>query len=76
MYEVDQHIIEEAVKCDRKFECLKEGCCPSCNIQEGTHPKVMFLTKNERFCNYNLRFGGSDVCRCPVRKEIHRKYKE
>lgn len=75
MYEVDKSIIDLAVNCDIKYNCLSEGGKPCCNVESCVNCSVHFLEKLERDCLYHQEFGFSNVCICPVRKEIYRKYK-
>ena len=74
MYVIDKSILNQANKCDRDFECLTNPTQPSCKISSCINQNIHFLEKLERSCPYNIEFGYSPICTCPVRKEIYNKY--
>ena len=73
--EIDDRIISITTHCHADFECLKSDCAPCLNstVERWIDAKVLFVNcKNG--CNYKMRFVNSNVCNCPTRNEIYRKY--
>jgi len=79
MYEVSDKSIMNTQKCSHDFSCLKNGKCGNrelCKVAEQDGENVLFLVSNKQIkCNYNLSFGFSHICTCPVRYEISMKYR-
>ena len=73
--EIEAKIIE-ATKCDKNFECLSNEnyICLTSSVDRAIDGKVHFITCIFENCHYKMRFGNSQICNCPVRKEIFNKY--
>jgi hypothetical protein len=76
--EIKKEIIESAKKCEYNFECLsnKNCFCLSSIVNNIIYDKALFIKCNENSCGYNIIFGQSTICTCPVRSEIFKKYKQ
>jgi len=75
--EIDDKIIKAAVNCKRCFACLAGGGKMNCKVESSIRNELLFvkcLTKDP--CNYKSSFGNKNICKCPVRIEIFRKYKK
>lgn len=72
--EIDQKVLDLATRCRNEKRCLKEGC--HCKVVDSVAGKVFFVEGEAgRTCSYCLSFGDARYCNCPVRQELHRKYK-
>ncbi|MBK7105921.1 MAG: hypothetical protein IPH62_11620 [Ignavibacteriae bacterium] len=68
-------IIKSEDKCDIKYACLeKENHC--CYIEKSIDNELLFITYQNRKCNYFAKYGDSKFCMCPIRKENYKKYHE
>jgi hypothetical protein len=71
---VDEEIIMKATLCHKDFSCQK-GYQPCCSVNYDMEDGILFITKESCHCFYNLRFGiVTEICTCPVRREIFRLY--
>jgi hypothetical protein len=72
---VDDNILQKTTKCKNNFSCLA-GETPICNVENCIDNKIHFIKcVSNKLCNYRVPFGYSDVCTCPVRKELYNSYK-
>ncbi len=76
-------IVEEGLlsktKCEYEFSCLESDQCACgdkmCTVFSANGENVLFLQDQGNFtCSFLIYFGGSAICRCPVRYAIYRKY--
>jgi len=68
---VSEGTVREAVQCERGHACLcGEGLC---EVDAAAFGEVLFCRAG-RWCRYQMPFGDGAICRCPVRKEIYRRY--
>jgi hypothetical protein len=71
---VEDNIIQQTTKCGKNFSCLA-GETP-CSVEHCIDNKLHFIKcVSNKLCNYRVPFGYSDVCTCPVRKELYNSYK-
>ena len=73
--EISDDIIMKVTECTKKFSCLSAYRKDLCEIE--SHPsESVFLIKclNDETCYYIDTFGYSNICTCPVRQEIYRRY--
>jgi hypothetical protein len=73
---IGQDIISKATVCTNDFSCVSGDKSCLCEIE--SHPKepLYFLTHlNNKRCNYSYVFGYYNVCLCPVRQEIYKRYR-
>lgn len=74
-YDLPQDIIDKASQCKFEFSCLNPETPRRCSVESVVLGTAVFVKKNDdNFCNYNLPFGYSHICTCPVRKALHEKY--
>ena len=74
--EIDLEIIDNTKQCPRDFQCLTEYGKPFCSVEEVVAEDVLFIKSPAGItCNYNMPYGDGNVCLCPTRKELYRKYK-
>ena len=72
---ISDAIIEQATKCDRRFSCLTGNLEGSCRTRKCVADEVLFVEDGkDEACAYLRSFGSSQICLCPVRKEIYRRY--
>ena len=76
--EIKKEVIDSTKKCDHKFECLsKKDCiCLVSKAKSIIYNKALFIECEESNCKYNIIYGQSTICTCPVRNEIFKKYKQ
>lgn len=80
-YSVPESVIEETAACPYSFSCLETGQCgdrPMCSVDYAIPDNILFLkTEAPADCPYRWPFGiNRQVCKCPVRYFIWRRYKE
>jgi len=73
---IPQDIIQKATKCSKNFRCLSDDnhnlCQTICNMNND----VLFVKcKDDKDCSYFEPHDKTELCTCPVRKEIYRLYK-
>jgi len=72
--EVSEEVLEKTDKCWHAYKCLagtRNGMCPA----RDRIGSILFVEKADpSYCPYHVTFGYSDVCTCPVRREIHARY--
>jgi PAS domain S-box-containing protein len=68
--------LDETERCSNDFACLwSEDGKPYgfCEIKNADGENVLFLKgKMSLHCSYHLRFGYSDICRCPTLYKLYR----
>ena len=79
VFVVKDRIKNEADKCPRSFACLATAECdgrPMCEVEEVNGRSFLTLKARECIlsCPYRVPLGRRQICTCPVRAEIHRKY--
>ena len=73
--EMDKEVLKKTI-CENNFECLNNEDHNYCKVEKSIEDKVFFIENfNHRDCNNTIPFGKSDICICPVRKEIFKKYR-
>lgn len=73
--DIDKKIIEETIKCEKSFDCLKNDKHVYCKVENCVSSEVHFVKcLNDEYCVYRMSFGESYICNCPTRKEIYNKY--
>ena len=73
---IKNNILQQTEHCQKKFSCLKNDNSISSELKKidrHVDCKVLFLNCNE-MCKYNMHFGNLNICNCPTRKEIFKKY--
>ncbi len=78
MYRLPAEVRAAAVKCPRGVCCVDSGRCggaPLCEVSYADGANVLFLADEGGMdCPYRLQYGTGQVCSCPVRFAIHRRY--
>jgi len=79
MFTVDAHS-QKITNCENVFSCLTEGKCGDrdmCDVNYANGEHVLFLHNREQtICKYRSAYGYSQICTCPTRFAIYRKYKQ
>ena len=79
-FTVSEQVLKETTMCETNFSCLESGQCgdkPMCEVAYANGQNLLFLKTKDSFnCLYRVPFGYSQVCRCPARFAIHKKYGE
>ena len=77
IYTISADILKET-DCQNDFSCLTTGKCGDremCEVDYLNGPNVSFLkTKEYANCIHRLNYGGMQMCNCPTRYAIHKKY--
>ncbi len=78
IFEVGKDILDKTIECKKDKACL----CDSkimCEVEDYIPDEIIFVycdSYRRKNCKYHLSFGGADLCGCPTRIEIFRKYEE
>ena len=73
--EINEAIIKETKNCNKDFSCLENKDQLYCKVKKCISNSIHFIECNDDLsCLYNLNYGDSNICTCPVRKEIFNKY--
>lgn len=74
-YKIPSPVIDEAEKCRKQHACLSDPYHEICrvNAKSGKTPRLI-ACQNDAPCPYNSKIGSQQVCSCPVRHAIYRKY--
>jgi len=73
-FEICKKIVAQASKCHNKHACLSDQRA-MCKSENNISDIIFVKFKESEKCKYNHEFGRTMVCHCPVRKEIHKRYK-
>lgn len=72
--EVSQEIRQKTDKCWRGFACLSDAEAGVCAVHDHVGG-VLFVEKiKQAYCPYDVTFGYSHICACPVRRELFERY--
>ena len=71
---IDDNIIKKTAKCQKNFSCLS-GETTLCKVEESMGEVIFIKCMNNNPCEYRVNFGYSQICNCPVRKELYKRYK-
>lgn len=75
-FDIHPETVRKADKCVHDKCCLSGSCHTNCNITRSVNDSVFFVDGPESlYCPYQMSFGNSFICTCPVRQEIYKKYK-
>ncbi len=74
--EIEPEIIENTTQCRWDLQFLNEYGKPFCSVEDVVAEDVLFIKcKAGIICNYTMPHGERNICLCPIRKELYRKYK-
>jgi hypothetical protein len=72
---ISEDTLKNTTECKEGFSCLHgEGKC-LCEVEYAIHDEVLFVKYTNKGCRYFRCFGYSYICTCPIRKEIHNRYR-
>ena len=73
-YRVPQQTIAAAARCRHDNSCLETGRCGTgalCAVAEADGDSILYLDSAAPLqCPYQLKFGGKQVCTCPVHYDL------
>ena len=72
--EIDKELLEKTTDCNKDFACLNNDKHICCKVEHCVNNKVHFVKCLDNYCSYRMSYGYSDICNCPIRKEIFNKY--
>jgi len=79
MFTVNSHSLN-ITSCENDYSCLTEKKCGDrdmCDVKHANGEHVLFLDDKEHaLCKYRLAYGYNQICTCPTRFAIYRKYKQ
>ena len=75
--QVQDQTREQTSECKFSFQCLEEATRNVCTISPCLVEEVYFLhTTKNHLCSYKKKIGScSYICKCPIRKELYRRYR-
>jgi hypothetical protein len=74
--DIDEKIIQNT-KCKKQFACLNNKNHKCCVVKSCIDKQLCFIDcAGKIYCNYQMSFGNSEICNCPVRGVIYNKYKK
>ena len=72
--EVSEKTRQKTDKCWRGFACLSNATNGVCAVRDQVGD-VLFVEKTRQaYCPYDVTFGYSHICSCPVRHELFERY--
>ncbi|MCX9011739.1 MAG: hypothetical protein OIN66_11535 [Candidatus Methanoperedens sp.] len=73
---ISEDILKKTSRCKKNFSCLSGEISTLCKVEFCIEDKIHFIRCVTTMpCSYKIPFGYSYVCICPVRKELHNRYK-
>ena len=79
-FNISIKVLQETTKCPNNFSCLISGQIENsvgCKVQWAGSYNVLFLQSKEPLtCSYKLPFGEGQICKCPTRFAIYKKYRQ
>jgi hypothetical protein len=77
-FDIPAEVLATTLECPHSFSCLTTGKCGDkelCSIQNYVADEISILqTKSRADCPYRKVLGTMQICRCPTRNAIVRKY--
>ena len=72
---ISEETKKATTKCKTGYSCLNRGKANICKVEDCLDGKFHFIKRPwENDCTYQISFGFSTCCDCPIRKEIYKKY--
>ena len=72
---IPQDIIKKATKCLKNLRCLSVDSHNLCKVICSMNNDVLFVKcMDDKDCSYFEPHDKTELCTCPVRKEIYRRY--
>ncbi len=72
--QVSEEARQRTDKCQRGFACLSPDQKPGCAVRRAVRHALFVNREDSPSCSYDMGFGYSHICSCPVRWEIHSRY--
>jgi len=74
-YPVDRLTLRITTRCNKDFICQSDKQKELCKIEVRKFNSITsILCLEKKPCNYQLSVGFSNVCGCPTRSELFKKY--
>lgn len=74
-YQISQEILDDADRCFSNYACLHDCRHTLCDVgKDERGVSRIFVCKEKTGCAYSSDLGQHQVCSCPVRHAIHKKY--
>ena len=75
LIKIDDKTLQITKKCQRSFGCLDDKQLDMCTIERCIEGNGCYL-KTAVFpdCNYQISLVNSEICSCPTRSELYKKY--
>jgi hypothetical protein len=76
-FDIDNSTVRHTTKCSENFSCLDGRRECLCSVDDCSEGKIHFIVpeRDNLHCDYQIPFGYSFTCNCPVRKEIYNVYR-
>ncbi len=74
MFEVSAETCQRTEKCWRGFACLSSDEDIICPARDHVNDVLFVERTAQSYCPYDITFGYSHICSCPVRCEIYERY--
>jgi hypothetical protein len=76
-FTVSQESRDKATGCLFDFQCQQNNSGSMCTVEKEINNYGVFIKNCNRkeFCSYRLSYGFTQICLCPVRLEIFKKYR-
>ena len=74
--EVSEKIRQKTDRCWRGFACLSGTQDGRCAVRERVGDVIFVEKSGQAYCPYDVTFGYSHICSCPVRRELFERYGE
>jgi hypothetical protein len=79
-FNISTQVLQETTRCPNNFSCLLSGQAGDpveCKVQWADGKNVLLLeSKKPLACPYRFLFGEGQICTCPTRSAIYKKYKQ
>ena len=75
-FDVSEETRDRTNQCWRDFACLSGEEDVICVVQERVGDVLFVERPATIYCPYDVTFGYSHICSCPVRREIYKRYGE
>jgi len=75
-YIVSDEAIKETTHCEKGFACLRKDGHDLCSVDNSVIDRIYFIKcLSDNRCSYQEEFGFGHFCACPIRRELHDKYR-
>lgn len=68
-------LLEQTTKCQKDYMCLKDEMRDTCGVKKLIYSVFLFVeSMNCTNCPYHIDWGSNDICRCPLKIGLYKKY--